>query len=323
MLLHKGAEWVWGAAQEEAFSTLKQRLVAKPIPALFEPELETRLYTDASRIGLAGILAQVKDGKEFVVSYFSRHTTSAEQNYNSLELETLAIVASVKRFRQFLWGRSFTIYTDCAAVRSTFLKKDVNARVGRWVLELSEFQYQIRHKGNQQMRHADALSRNPPTHEYGINAAFINEDDWLLVAQQPDKAIQGIKKILQSGNRDQNKDVFSKYALKGGKAFDNHAFKTFCQEHGIRIHYNATALPRGNGQVERYNRTLLESMSTMGADADDDEWVQNLPNIQLGLNDTVNSAIRVTPSETLMGNSLFPGHVRGRRARGGGRDQGP
>jgi hypothetical protein len=221
MLLHKGAEWVWGAAQEEAFSTLKQRLVAKPIPALFEPELETRLYTDASRIGLAGILAQVKDGKEFVVSYFSRHTTSAEQNYNSLELETLAIVASVKRFRQFLWGRSFTIYTDYAAVRSAFLKKDVNARVGRWVLELSEFQYQIRHKGNQQMRHADALSRNPPTHEY------------------------------------------------------------------------------------------------------DDEWVQNLPNIQLGLNDTVNSAIRVTPSEALMGNSLFPGHVRGRRARGGGRDQGP
>jgi hypothetical protein len=210
MLLHKGVEWVWGAAQEEAFSTLKQRLVAKPILALFEPELETRLYTDASRIGLAGILIQVKDGKEFVVSYFSRHTTSAEQNYHSFELETLAIVVSVKRSRQFLWGRPFTIYTDCAAARSTFLKKDVNARVGRWVLELSEFQYQIRYKGNQQMRHADALSRNPPTHEYGINAAFINEDD---------KAIQEIKKILQSGKRDQNKDVFSKYALKEGKVY--------------------------------------------------------------------------------------------------------
>jgi hypothetical protein len=90
-----------------------------------------------------------------------------------------------------------------------------------------------------------------------------------------------------------------------GKAFDNHAFKTFCQEHGIRIHYNATALPRGNGQVERYNRTLLESMSTMGADADDDEWDQNLPNIQLGLNGTVNSAIGVTPSEALMGYRVY------------------
>jgi hypothetical protein len=67
-----------------------------------------------------------------------------------------------------------------------------------------------------------------------------------------------------------------------------------------RLHYNATALPRGNGQVERYNRTLLESMSTMGAGADDDEWDQNLPNIQLGLNGTVNSAIGVTPSEALM-----------------------
>jgi hypothetical protein len=39
----------------------------------------------------------------------------------------------------------------------------------------------------------------------------------------------------------------------------------------------------------------------MGVDADDDEWDQNLPNIQLGLNGTVNSAIGVTPSEALMG----------------------
>jgi hypothetical protein len=107
MLLHKGAEWVCGAAQEEAFSTVKQRLVAKPILALFEPELETRLYIDASRIGLAGILVQVKDGKEFVVSYFSRHTTSADQNYHSFELETLAIVASVRGSDSFCGeGRS-------------------------------------------------------------------------------------------------------------------------------------------------------------------------------------------------------------------------
>jgi hypothetical protein len=29
ILLHKGAEWVRGTAQEKAFSTLNQRLVAK------------------------------------------------------------------------------------------------------------------------------------------------------------------------------------------------------------------------------------------------------------------------------------------------------
>jgi hypothetical protein len=64
---------------------------------------------DYSRVGLAGILVQVKDGKEFVVSYFSRHTMTAEQKHHSFELETLAIVASVKRFRQYLLGMPFMI----------------------------------------------------------------------------------------------------------------------------------------------------------------------------------------------------------------------
>jgi hypothetical protein len=80
-----------------------------PVLRLFDPTLETRLYTDASRVGLAGILVQVKDGKEFVVSYFSRHTMTAEQKHHSFELETLASVASVKRFRQYLLGMPFMI----------------------------------------------------------------------------------------------------------------------------------------------------------------------------------------------------------------------
>lgn len=60
-------------------------------------------------------------------------------------------------------------------------------------------------------------------------------------------------------------------------------------------------LPRGNGQVERYNRTLLDSLSTMGADLDDDMWDDNVANIQLGLNGTINKALGAAPSEVLMG----------------------
>lgn len=457
ILLHKNTSWAWGRDQEEAFSLLKQQLTSKPVLALFASELETRLYTDASRMGLAGILIQVKDGKEFVVSYFSRHTTATEQNYHSFELETLAIVASVKRFRHYLLGIPFVIFTDCAAVRSTFLKTELNARVGRWVLDLSEYQYEIKHKGNQCMRHVDALSRNLPNNKYGVCAVFLSEDDWLLAAQQTDKTINEIKLVLESGNRHGNKDIFLNYALKGGKiykitsrglrwvvpkvsrfqllrmvhddsghfgfektyellaskfwfshmrrfitkyvknclnclffkspggkpqgylhpikkipqpfhtvhadhlgpfvktkqknthilviidafskfillypvkntqtkyvissfrdfiklfgspkriisdrgkAFDNKAFQNFCSELAITHHLNATALPRGNGQVERYNRVLLDALATMGADNDDDEWDRNLVNIQLGINGTINKAIGVTPSEALMG----------------------
>jgi hypothetical protein len=75
--------------------------MSKPILAIFNPQLEIKLYTDASPIGWAGILIQVENDKEVVVAYFSRHNSSVEQKYHSFELETLAIVVSVRRYRQY------------------------------------------------------------------------------------------------------------------------------------------------------------------------------------------------------------------------------
>lgn len=90
-----------------------------------------------------------------------------------------------------------------------------------------------------------------------------------------------------------------------GKAFTSEKFQKFCDLIGTRHHLNAVAIPRGNGQVERYNRTILDSLATMGAATDDTRWDQNIYNIQLGLNGTINKAIGVTRSEALMGYRVF------------------
>jgi hypothetical protein len=457
ILLQKNAAWTWGKDQDYAFTKLKQSLTTKPVLTLFDPELKIRVYSDASRIGLGGILAQVDQNQEKVVAYFSRCTTNCEQKYHSFELETLAIVEAVKRFRQYLWGRSFEIVTDCAAVRHTFAKSEMNARVGRWILELGQYNYEIIHRNNQQMRHVDALSRNPPHLEYGVHLTTISEEDWMLAAQLGDKKIATIKTILETGDRDNNKNIFNDYALKGGKvhkvtayglrwvvpevarfqilkmahddsghfafpktyeiiaskfwfphmrrfinkyvsnclnciyfkiphgkkpgflhpikkipkpfhtihldhlgpfiktksgkthllviidaftkflliypvkntsarwvirslknmfqifgvpkrmisdqgtAFTSRKFENFVKEIGSSHHLNAVALPRGNGQVERYNGVLLESLATMGANDTDDRWDENVSNIQVGINGTINRAIGVTPSQALMG----------------------
>jgi hypothetical protein len=144
-------------------------LISDLVLTLFNPDLEIRLYTDTSCLGVAGILIQVNSKKENVISYFSKHTTANERKFHSFELKALAIVSSVRRFRQYLLGRSFTIVTDCAAVRNAFSKGEVNARIGRWVLELSEYRFTIVRRSNLQMRHVDALSRNLPC--YVINYA--------------------------------------------------------------------------------------------------------------------------------------------------------
>jgi hypothetical protein len=218
-LLQKEAPWVWGQAQNTSFEALKTHLISDPVLTLFNPDLEIRLYTDASCLGVAGILIQINGKKENVISYFSKHTTANERKFHSFELEALAIVSSVRRFRQYLLGRSFTIVTDCAAVRNAFSKGEVNARIGRWVLELSEYRFTIVHRSNLQMRHVDALSRNLPISEHGVHLAVIDEIDWLLSMQQSDDSIQHIKQLLESGDRDSNSTLFCNYALKGGKVY--------------------------------------------------------------------------------------------------------
>ena len=60
VLLSKNSTWYWEKPQDEAFEKLTNVLTSVPVLALFKPALEIRLYTDASRLGVAGILVQVE-----------------------------------------------------------------------------------------------------------------------------------------------------------------------------------------------------------------------------------------------------------------------
>lgn len=223
-LLLKDAKWEWTEVQQEAFDLLKQALISAPVLAMFDPEKEIRLYTDASRWGLAGILVQVCEQKENVVAYFSRQTTNNEQKYHSFELEALAIVASVKKYRQYLLGREFKIITDCAAVKQTFSKSELNTRIGRWVLALSEYNYTIIHRQGALIQHVDALSRNPVNQTKGVHLTKITLKDWLVAAQCNDKEIQHIKSVLELGDKSTNGQLFIDYELKSGAVYRKTAY---------------------------------------------------------------------------------------------------
>ncbi|GFX24396.1 retrovirus-related Pol polyprotein from transposon 17.6 [Trichonephila clavipes] len=60
--------------------------------------------------------------------------TPAEEKYSSYELEVLAVVNALKKFRTYLLGNHFKIITDCSAFQKTMDKKDLVTRVARWTL---------------------------------------------------------------------------------------------------------------------------------------------------------------------------------------------
>jgi hypothetical protein len=90
--------------------------------------------------GYRAILLQrnKSDGGMHPVYYCSGKTTLAEEKYTGYELEVLAIVKALKKFRVYLLGISFKIITDCCAFTATMNKKELCVRVARWASLLEE-----------------------------------------------------------------------------------------------------------------------------------------------------------------------------------------
>ncbi|XP_062704124.1 uncharacterized protein LOC134286516 [Aedes albopictus] len=157
----RGSDFKFESRHYESFDKLKGALISKPVLCIYSPKLETQLHTDASSNGFGGILVQRQtcDNQFHPTMFFSRKTTAAESVLHSFELETLAIVYSLQRFRVYLFGIHFTIVTDCNSLKATLDKKDVNPKIARWALFLEQFDYAIEHRSGTKMQHVDALSR--------------------------------------------------------------------------------------------------------------------------------------------------------------------
>ena len=75
---------------------------------------EFQLYTDASELGLGGVLYQA-DEKEVlrVIAYACRSLSQTERNYPAHKLEFLALKWAVTDpFHEYLYGGKFDVYTD-------------------------------------------------------------------------------------------------------------------------------------------------------------------------------------------------------------------
>lgn len=182
--------FLWADEQKHAFELLKECLCSEPV-CLYDASKDHEVHTDASSVGLAGVLMQKEnDGKVHPVFYYSRHCSPAESRYSSHELETLAIVGAVKRFRVYLIGKPFRVMTDCAAVATTKTTKPLVPRIARWWLKLLEFDFELVHRAGTQNAHADALSRAPYEDARNVDVVterimrvVISSADWVVSMQ--------------------------------------------------------------------------------------------------------------------------------------------
>ena len=139
-LLRRNVKWKWTSQEELEFASSKKLLTSSKVLAHFDPKLPIVLLCDASSYGIGAILAhKLPNGSKRPLGYISRTFSSSEANYSQIEQEGLACVFGVKKFHTYLYGHTFTLYTDHLPSKS-LLQEHANipvhasGRIQQWSL---------------------------------------------------------------------------------------------------------------------------------------------------------------------------------------------
>ena len=157
-------KFVWVSEHQKAFDALKLALTTAPVLGYPNFEREFILETDASLRWLGAVLSQVNDqGKTHIIAYTSRTLRPSERsmhNYSSAKLELLALKWAVtEKFRDYLLGSKFTVYTDNNPLAYIQTSK-LGASQICWLSELALFNFNIYRSGKSKQA-TDALSQHP------------------------------------------------------------------------------------------------------------------------------------------------------------------
>ena len=165
-LLKKNTEWRWETEQQNDFETIKKMLTKEPALAHYAKDRDNIVATDASKTGLGITLSQRQaDGELKPIAFGSRFLNDSEKNYSIGELELLAVVWGLEKFRFYLYGKKVCLYTDHQAleplIKRNRCNKQYSARLTRWLDRLAHFDISIQHIAGGNLKFTDFLSRNP------------------------------------------------------------------------------------------------------------------------------------------------------------------
>jgi hypothetical protein len=99
------------------------------------PNEDFIVCTNSCKEGLGGVLSQ----NGFVISYELGKLKEHEKQYDTHDLEFVAIVHALRKWRHYLMGKRFELRIDHNGLKYLFDQPNLNARQSRWLEFLSEY----------------------------------------------------------------------------------------------------------------------------------------------------------------------------------------
>ena len=77
------------------------------------------------------------------IAFSSRKLSLVERNYTTMEREGLAMVYALQKFKHYLLGAHFKMFTDHSTLKYLVNKPVLGGRICRWLLLFQEYDFQI------------------------------------------------------------------------------------------------------------------------------------------------------------------------------------
>ncbi|GAU31589.1 hypothetical protein TSUD_54120 [Trifolium subterraneum] len=144
----------WNHEVDQAFVALKKAMSEAPVLSLPNFEEKFILETDASGTGMGAVLIQ----QNHPICYFSNQFFPRMVQASTYVRELCAITTAIKKWRTYLLGNTFIIYTDQRSLRELMTQVIQTPEQQFYLAKLLGYSYEIVYKPGPQNRVADALS---------------------------------------------------------------------------------------------------------------------------------------------------------------------
>ncbi|SJL16406.1 uncharacterized protein ARMOST_19930 [Armillaria ostoyae] len=176
------AEWTRGTAQNQVFQQLKKQMAEDIILAI------------PNRTGRFRVEADTSNGAVL---------TATEHNYEIYDKELLTIMLALSDWCHYLMGalEDVEIWTDHQNLQYFCKPQKLNRRQARWVTELAEYHFILKHKPGTANIKADLLSRridhNQGKDDNGDITVLSPEHFWAMIMPMTSETHEHIKTITR------------------------------------------------------------------------------------------------------------------------------